>query len=214
MVKVKAEHVDIKGSPGFGGGHGIYPEYFIFENEEKRKTILNLMQQVRTLLRMMDNLREVFEVLHELEKRLKNRFDYFPRTETAGYALFVKAAVLYGACFVKGAKGKRPIDSYDSSIRDCSEHKSYMIYRDKLFAHLDDDHDVRADPLLWTFYPVEGKLMPKNGVNATSYISMISEEEIYSWKMYTHSLLEGMGKKNQETNAQINKMLGHLEIEP
>lgn len=212
MIKVKAANLEIDRTPDFTCGHGIFPKHFIIQDEEKKKQILELTEKVRVLLRVIDNLREAYEILNELEKRLKGEIQYSPRTDTANYALFTQASVVYGACFVAGKDRKRPIDFFDKTIRDNPEHKSYMVYRDKLFCHFDEDHAVRSEPIKWVFRTEGDKILPVYGSNAWSRISMISPEEANRWKLFAHSISEDVWRYNNGLMKEVNELLGYLEI--
>ena len=213
MVKIKFEDLQVDRIPDFTGGYGIFPKHLIIQGDEKKKKVLELTEKVRVLLRVEDNLRETYEVLNELEKRLKGEIEYSPRTDTANYALFTQAAVVYGACFVTGKDRKRPIDYFDKTIRESPQHKSYMIYRDKLFCHFDEDHEVRSEPIKWVFELKNDKIVPRFGSNAYSRISMISSEEVNEWKMFANSILQNVWRYNKEVMEEVNELLGHLEIE-
>ncbi|HEY1055692.1 MAG TPA: hypothetical protein VGE24_11170, partial [Emticicia sp.] len=107
--------------------------------------------KVRTLNRVLDNLRNSTNLLIEIRYILNREGGNSPFSPQIK-AMFCHAVVLYGACFLKGGEGRiRPLSYKDLPENELKTHQSIMDYRDILFGHLDDNHDVRNDHLFCQF---------------------------------------------------------------
>jgi|GEM_PF-3770316 len=213
MAKIKSKHLN---SPSINQDgkpiqYGLYPKDLIVDDCNQAK-MLELTKQIRTLLRMESNLKRAYEVLLELVRRLNGEINYSPRTDTGNHAMFAYASMLYGTCFISGEGRKRPIDAFDKSFTEKSEHKSYMVYRDKLFGHLDSDHHVRTDELVWVYPVLETEIKPRQGYLMGGRITMLSPEEVDRWRLFTHSTLEAISQFRVNLSNEVNELLGNLEI--
>lgn len=197
MAKVKSVHLNspVTNQDGKATQYSFNLKDLILDAESKTK-ILRLSEQVRTLLRIQNNLKRAYELLAELRKHYNGELPYSHGSETGYQGMFAHAAALYGACFVKGSDHKRPIDTFDSKLIDSDLHKSFMCYRDKLFGHLDKNHEARSDELIWQFRVEENIITPWLGHLAGSRTSMISIQEIEKWMSHIHSIIESIFQYN------------------
>lgn len=176
------------------------------------KVKLNL-RSIRDLSRSEYNLHKALDLISLLENLIRTQgrqagFDVISQ------ALFCHSIALYGACFMKGGIDRKiPLVAFEKEMEGHSVHNEVMTMRHKLFGHLDEDHEVRADQVLWQLQVTEpGTLKPYTAAMRGDRIALRSLTFLLAWVEVIEELLGRVGVMKQGIVTDTNKLVGEIEV--
>ncbi|MEQ1722285.1 MAG: hypothetical protein ABL930_03860 [Pseudobdellovibrio sp.] len=174
--------------------------------------VLELHSELRSILRAQANLDECLKTLRDL---LSNGAQGAPSSfylNTAKRSQFAYATILYGACFLNGENRSRPLRTVSSSILNDQNHNEIMTYRNKLFGHIDENHEVRKDNLFWAFTVCDDILKPIAANLEGVFTSMPSIGSIQSWIEHIIKLNEIIFTRSNELRESIKSKIQVVKI--
>lgn len=158
--------------------------------------------KLRTLNKVMDNLTTSRDLFIEISGRMRiegQNIAFSPIIK----AMFCHAVVLYGACFLRGGKNKRsPLLYQELQDKELKTHKIIMDYRNKLFGHLDENHDVRNEHLFCQFDEYEDKLIPTFVIRSGDRMALAGQAVNGEWVKHITLIIEEL---SQETSILRNE---------
>lgn len=168
--------------------------------------------KIRTLNRVLDNLRNSEHLLTEIRLMLNQkgqRFAFNPPVK----AMFCHAVVLYGACFLKGGKERvRPLSYKDFPENELKTHQAIMDYRDILFGHLDDNHGVRNDHLFCQFDVEPKGLNPSFVVSSGDRMVLASQAINGEWLRHLEYLIDKVSTDVESLKLKYENFLREHEF--
>jgi hypothetical protein len=180
---------------------------FLLDAPTKEK-VHSTGRELRALLRSKANLEEAISAIEQLHRERTQKpagcvFDFSHRS------LFAYAAVLYGACFTKGGADREiPLREIERRLRDCNLHDVIMIHRHKLFAHLDEDHDVRTDEMNWSLVVKEEGLVPNGPRMSGVKTLLVVGETNLEWITHMKMVINMIETEVKVKSTEINSLLG------
>lgn len=191
---------------------GIELENLIIANAENAKLIEKSGKEIRILLRAQDNLRNCTNILENLIDLRKNPPRKIGFDSQVEHALFSLAVMTYGSCFVKGENNRKPLDWIDTRLTSSAVHVQLRNFRDKLFAHIDANHEVRSDHLIWYFSTDKEVLIPKFGGLIGEKSIFPEAEFIENWMQNCRYLSSLVNEEILKINSSINQILNKVYL--
>ena len=96
-------------------------------------------------------------------------------------ALHTCGIMSYRACFVKGEKGKFPLEFLRNQFENNTTHKSLKFYGDKLYGHLDKNIELREDHIQIELTICEDYLKPGSVKSSGNFVTVESYAQVSSW---------------------------------
>lgn len=166
--------------------------------------------QLRRLSRVCDNLRRSIESLEHIENLLHENGSTFGFSPIP-HALFCHATILYGACFVNG-EGGRPLREIYTEISTHEIHLEILKIRHKRFGHIDENHDVRSDNLLWQVRVQDGLLIPETSTMRGDFLALPSSYSLNLFKVWIRDLLGRIYDLKVSIRSEICTLIGPIYI--
>lgn len=185
----------------------------IISCEDSKKILLeNYKKELRFLLRSQTNLQEASLTLMELASDHYGESNNYIKdpTRIAHRALLSHAVMMYRACFLKGEGREVPLKFLLKELSENSIHLEISDLRDKLFAHLDENHSVRNDHIKWELKVEEDKLVPIRANLIGDNLHSYHKSTLNDWLRHFHSVLDKIKEKEDFITKEINEMIGEI----
>ncbi|OFZ30742.1 MAG: hypothetical protein A2622_13825 [Bdellovibrionales bacterium RIFCSPHIGHO2_01_FULL_40_29] len=174
--------------------------------------LLGIANELRSLLRCIDNLKEAKSSLLELEAYTiddENRGKY----QFVARSLFSYAVVNYASCFLKGGQEKKvPLELFKDRLAQEKCHKEIMNYRKKLIGHLDENDDLREDKVVWVFQNTSERIVPLNPELSSFRTLLQREPNENQWIIHIQNVIELLKEKESEITRSTNEILKEIVV--
>ncbi len=191
-------------------GYKVNLADIVTNDDVKKEGIRQKAGQLRRFSRVCSNFEKAIDSIEQINILLKNHGHHFG-FDLIPHAMFCHVVILYGACFVKGEDGY-PLRELYSEVLNNEIHKEVMDIRNKRFGHIDENHDVREDNLLWQVRVSDGILKPETSSMRGSYLALPSESFMHLFKDWIHELKGKVHLLESNLKSEINDLVGDIQI--
>ncbi|PIP96633.1 MAG: hypothetical protein COW00_11920 [Bdellovibrio sp. CG12_big_fil_rev_8_21_14_0_65_39_13] len=182
--------------------------------KENRELYNKYSFEIRHLIRSESNLRDSFSYFHQLLTYFDEKMEcFFDRERDFEIkALHTCGIMSYRACFVKGEKGKFPLEFLHKQFEDNTTHKSLKLYGDKLYGHLDKNIELREDHIQIQLTICEDYLEPTSVKSSGTFVTVESYAQVTSWIEHNKFTQDLVKKEQKRLNGEMKKIIGIIKI--